>query len=281
MEIEKHWIPTGVQSFDPVIKGGFPAGAFVLLLSEVGAGGSEFMYSSILMLAQLKKEGVRQKPNYHLPERIVYISFTKSRENVLQSISTLNIADISALEETLTFVDLSSVYFAKTQVPLHWTTDTGGALALKDFKSGGRHRSLFEALIDTLETLAPHSLVVIDSLTDLLRSSSSDNLSWADLVSLLKGIERMSKLWNATVYASLTANIFEPCKEEEVMDCVDGVLVFGWQSTGANQRQRMMYIKKFRGLMPFLEEDNVVQFETRVSASHGFEMSNIREIIGR
>ncbi|HMK48385.1 MAG TPA: hypothetical protein VK436_17310, partial [Methanocella sp.] len=79
----------------------------------------------------------------------------------------------------------------------------------------------------------------------------------------------------------LTANIFDRSNEEEVADCADGVLVFNWEATGTNQRQRMMYIKKFRGLMPYLEEDNVVRFETRVSASRGFEISNIREIIGR
>lgn len=279
MEIVKNWIPTGVQSFDPVIKGGLPMGAFVLLLSEVGAGGGEFMYTSMLSLSQMKKEGVKLKPNYKLPERIVYISFTKSRENVLQSISTLNIGDIANVEEMLTFVDLSGVYFAKTQVPLHWTTTS--AMSFNDFKVGQKHKSLFESLIDTLEAFAPNSLIIIDSLTELIRKSGSDNFSWADLVSLLKGIERMSKRWDSTIYALLTANIFEPSKEEEVMDCVDGVMVFNWHVTQANQRQRMMYIKKFRGLMPYLEEDNVVRFETRVSASHGFEVSNIREIIGR
>jgi KaiC/GvpD/RAD55 family RecA-like ATPase len=279
MEIVRNWIPTGIQSFDPVIKGGLPAGALVLLLSEVGAGGSEYTYSSALMLAQMKKEGAKLKPDFMLPDRIIYISFTKSRENVMQSFSTLSMADISNVEEILTFVDLSSIYFAKTLVPLHWTSNS--TMTLTDFKIGQKQKSLFESLIETLESLAPNNLVIIDSLTDLLRTAGSDNLSWTDLVSLLKGIERMSKQWNSTIYALLTANIFDPCREEEVMDCVDGVLVFTWHVTGANQRQRMMYIKKFRGLMPYLEEDNVVRFETRVSASHGFEVSNIREIIGR
>ena len=111
--------------------------------------------------------------------------------------------------------------------------------------------------------------------------SASESIRWNDLVSLLKGIERMSKRWNSTIYALLTAHIFDASMEEEVSDCADGVLVFNWQVTGNNQRQRMMYIKKFRGLMPYLEDDNVVRFETRVSASQGFEVSNIREIIGR
>lgn len=279
MEKTRQWIPTGVPSLDPVIKGGIPAGSFVLLLNEVGAGGIEFMYTSMLMLAEMKKEQATLKPNYHLPEKIVYISFTKLRENVLQSVSTLNIADVRNFEEILTFVDLSSDYFAKTPVPRHWTTT--GTMTLDSYKTVQKNKLLFESLIETLEAYAPNNLVIIDSLTDLMRGPVQENLTWNDLVSLLKGIERMSKQWNACVYALLTAHIFEPCMEEEVSDCADGVLVFGWNSTGNNQRQRMMYIKKFRGLMPYLEDDNVVRFETRVSASQGFEVSNIREIIGR
>jgi KaiC/GvpD/RAD55 family RecA-like ATPase len=279
MEEARKWIPTGVPSFDPVIKGGIPAGSFVLLLNEVGAGGMEFMYTSMLTLAEMKKEQVTLKPNYHLPEKIVYISFTKTQENVLQSISTLNVADIRNVESVIKFVDLSGDYFAKTQLPRHWmTTDK---MTLDSYKIVQKNKPLFESLIETLEREAPNNLVIIDSLTDLMRGPVSDNLTWNDLVSLLKGIERMSKRWNATIYALLTARIFEPSMEEEVSDCVDGVLVFNWNSTSSNQRQRMMYIKKFRGLMPYLEEDNVVRFETRVSASRGFEVSNIREIIGR
>ncbi len=278
METKMTKIPTGIPSFDPVIKGGFPAGAFVLLLGEVGAGSQEFVYTSALMLSKMKRENVKLKPEMKLPEKIVYISFTKSRENVIQSFATMKVG-ASELEDVLTFVDLSATYFARTQVPSHWTTSS--TEALNAFKSGQKNKSLFDSLIETLDTYAPNNLVIIDSLTDLLRSAVADKVSWADFVSLLKGIERMSKQWNSTIYALLTSRIFDQSNEEEVSDCTDGVLVFNWEATGANQRQRMMYIKKFRGLLPYLEEDNVVRFETRVSTSRGFEVSNIREIVGR
>ena len=279
METNKTKIPTGIPSFDPVIKGGFPAGAFVLLLGEVGAGSQEFVYTSALMLAKMKREAVKLKPEIKLPEKIVYISFTKSRENVIQSFATMKVAGATEMENILTFVDLSATYFARTQVPSHWTTS--GMEALNAFKSGQKNKSLFDSLIETLDTHAPNNLVIIDSFTDLLRSAVADKVSWADFVSLLKGIERMSKQWNSTIYALLTSQIFDHSNEEEVSDCTDGVLVFNWEATGSNQRQRMMYIKKFRGLMPYLEEDNVVRFETRVSTSRGFEVSNIREIVGK
>jgi KaiC/GvpD/RAD55 family RecA-like ATPase len=279
MDKNRQWSPTGVSSFDPVIKGGIPAGSFVLLLGEVGAGSAEFVYTSMLMLAQMKRDQVQLKPNYRLPDKIVYISFTKIRENVLQSISTLNVGDVAAVDGMLEFVDLSGDYFAKTQVPRHWTTT--GRTTLENYKTVAKNKTLFESLIDTLETHAPGNLVIIDSLTDILRGPTPEHVTWNDLVSLLKGIERMSKQWNSSIYALLTAHIFAPSMEEEVSDCADGVLVFGWEAIGNNQRQRMMYIRKFRGLMPYLEDDNVVRFETRVSASQGFEVSNLREIIGR
>ncbi|HUL61829.1 MAG TPA: ATPase domain-containing protein, partial [Methanocella sp.] len=248
-------------------------------LNEVGAGGVEFTYTSMLMLAQKMKEHAPPGPSFWLPEKIVYISFTKVRENVLQSVSTLNVADLRDVEAALTFVDLSRDYFAKTKVPRHWTTTA--EMTLDSYRAAHKIKPLFESLIETLEALAPGNLVIIDSLTDLMRGREAENLTWNDVVSLLKGVERMSKRWNTTIYALLTANIFPPSMEEEVADCADGVLVFGWGSTGNNQRQRTMYIKKFRGLMPYLEDDNVVRFETRVSATLGFEVSNVREIIGR
>jgi KaiC/GvpD/RAD55 family RecA-like ATPase len=279
MEKTRQWVPTGIPSFDPVIKGGIPAGSFVLLLGEVGAGSAEFVYTSMLSLSGMKKDRSQLKAGYNLPEKIVYISFTKLRENVLQSVGTLNGADVADVEKNLVFVDLSADYFATTPVPRHWTSTS--TVTLEQYQSLPKSRTLHEALIETLEAYAPNNLVIIDSLTDLMRGPLSENFTWNDLVSLLKGIERMSKQWNATIYALLTAHIFDESMEEEVSDCVDGVLAFVWQASGNNQRQRMMYIKKFRGLMPFLEDDNVVRFETRVSAAQGFEVSNIRELIGR
>ncbi|MCD1296064.1 hypothetical protein CUJ83_13755 [Methanocella sp. CWC-04] len=269
---------------DTIIKGGLPAGSFTLLLGEVGAGSQEFAYTSMLMLSQMKKERIALETDgksngVNLPDKICYISFTRTRDNILLDISALKVASVTDVESNLIFIDLSGEYFSRTQVPMSWTRDEMATLT--DLKTANTNRTVFKAVIDTLEKYAPNNLVIIDSLTDLLRSAGSENLTWSDLVSLLKGIQRMSKQWNSVIYALLTADIFDASKEEEVSDCVDGVMVFKWDITGINQLQRTMYIKKFRGLMPYLEEDNVVRFETKVSASRAFEISNIREIIGR
>ena len=269
-------VPTGISSLDPIIKGGIPGGSFILALGEVGAGSQEFIYTSMLGLSQLAKDPPKTNGT-ELPKKICYISLTKTRENIIQDIATMHTADIKDVEDNLIFVDLSEQYFSRSHVPPSWTAYTGDI-----FKAGQkRTKSLFNLLVETMDKYATNNLVIIDSLTDLVRSSYTDNITWNDLVSLLKGMERMAKQWNCVIYALMTADIFDNSKQEEVSDCVDGVLVFAWDVTGVNQRQRTMYIKKFRGLMPYLEEDNVVKFETNVTAKHGFEISNIREIMGK
>ena len=47
-------IPTGVGTFDPIIRGGFPSGSLILLIGEAGAGNIEFAYTSASMLSILK-----------------------------------------------------------------------------------------------------------------------------------------------------------------------------------------------------------------------------------
>jgi len=50
------------------------------------------------------------------------------------------------------------------------------------------------------------------------------------------------------------------------------------ESSGA-RRQRVMYFEKFRGVMPHLEERDLVKFAVRISTNGGFEVSNIRVVI--
>jgi len=48
-------MPTGIASLDPLLDGGIPPGSVVLLLGEHGAGNVEFVQSSIMHLAILKR----------------------------------------------------------------------------------------------------------------------------------------------------------------------------------------------------------------------------------
>ena len=64
---EERWrkrVPTCVAAFDSIVKGGIPAGSLVLLLGEIGAGQTEFAFTSAAKLALAKS-----KP--HLRDRIL------------------------------------------------------------------------------------------------------------------------------------------------------------------------------------------------------------------
>ncbi|MHC1581853.1 MAG: RAD55 family ATPase, partial [Candidatus Syntropharchaeia archaeon] len=98
--------------------------------------------------------------------------------------------------------------------------------------------------------------------------------------SFLKGMQRESKKWDGLIYGLLTANIFGNGIEEEIADCADGVLVFEWDEKSGTRRQRTMYIKKFRGLLPLIEGDKISRFETKITVDHGFEVSNVKLIAG-
>lgn len=80
------------------------------------------------------------------------------------------------------------------------------------------------------------------------------------------------------IYALLTAGIFEKEKQLEIMDFSDGVMVFKWEEIGASQRQRTLYIDKFRGILSHLEEENITKFQAFVDQD-GYSLSNYRQII--
>jgi len=82
-------IPTGVADFDSIIKGGFPAGSVILLVGDLGAGQTEFALTSAAKLAMVKERPdsapfiLGAGKDSRLPDKICYITFSRSREEVL------------------------------------------------------------------------------------------------------------------------------------------------------------------------------------------------------
>ncbi|MFA6224660.1 MAG: hypothetical protein WC620_00395 [Methanoregula sp.] len=56
-------------------------------------------------------------------------------------------------------------------------------------------------------------------------------------------------------------------------------MLFKWEESTGSRRQRVMYFEKVRGVMPHLEERDLVKFAVRISTTSGFEVSNIRVVI--
>ena len=286
-------IPSGISSLDTLIRGGIPSGSFVLLLSDVGAGGIEFAISSAVMLARVKSEpelysaveeqmgkALDKEEYFKVPDGICYISFTHSKRDTIQEI-TRSFPDsfVAVIRDNLIFKDFSSLYYRDSIAPSSWISEKE-ELRLSLLKSEGGKRGLLEELITFLDAQAPNKLVIIDSLTNLVRACS-DTIRWHDLVSFLEGLQRVSKRWDGLIYGLLTANIFERSKEEEIADCADGVIVFEWSQEGVSQRQQTMYVKKFRGLMSHIEKENIIRFDTKVTSTDGFVVTTVRRIAGR
>ena len=271
-------IPTGISSLDLIIEGGFPSGSFTLLLGEVGAGSTEFAYSSAIMLS-LIKEGVISAPSNEditIPESICYVSITRSEEDVLREVfESFTPEYYEAFKENMVFMDFSEEYFRRSPFLF-----TDGTYSFNSLKGLGKEKGIVESLVTFLNENAENSLVIIDSLTDLVRMYT-DLMKWQDLILFLKGFQKASKNWNGLTYALLTTDIFEVSKQVEIADCADGVLVFEWGEIGTAQRQRTMYVKKFRGLLPRLEFGNIAKFETKITKNTGFEVSNVKMIMGR
>jgi KaiC/GvpD/RAD55 family RecA-like ATPase len=293
-------MPTGISSLDPVLDGGIPPGSVVLLEGEIGAGSQEFVYTSLIYLSILMQ---RQDagPGARVPDNISYITFTRLKQDVLSEIGLSFAANLTQnLDGAINFTDLSTHYFDSSVVPSDWYCFDGSEECekkrnaspekilseLSSHISTGRKNTLLQLLYLTLSIANPKkgkksagsSLVILDSLTDLATQYSEPE-RWRELTAFLRGLQRVTKTWNSTVFLLLTKGVLEPSREREIADCVDAVVLFQWEETVAQRRQRTMFFQKFRGVMAHLEERDLVKFVVRISPASGFEVSNIRVVV--
>ena len=260
-------VPTGIADLDSIVNGGFPSGSTILLWGDIGAGMQEYIYTagSKVALVNERPESRRYYLGDHcddsdLPSQVCYVTFSRSKEIILQELATSFNGDYyRAFRDRTVFKDFSSMYFRHSVVPASWTHEDD----LFDLPSSG----LLEELVTFLDENARDSIVVIDSLTDL---AISDLVEVRDLVTTIKGMQRAAKQWNGLVYLMLTRGILEHRHEQLLMDSTDGCLVFEWRtSSRSSTRQRYMYLEKFTGVLPHLPRDKIARFPTMVSANHG------------
>jgi len=274
-------VPTGVADFDAIIDGGLPDGSLVMLLGDVGAGQHEFVYTSAFKLGLVKERPSQAK--YYLghfcdfsalPDNICYITFSRSKEDILREIGTSFDPDFHAvLKRKLKFKDFSASYFNKTIVPPSWTGARSDEKAL--FASAPKENVL-EELVDFLDENADNSMIIVDSLTDLV---ISDMVDTNELVSVLKGIQRATKRWGGIIYLLMTRGIIDSMKEQMLIDSVDGVIVFEWNHYHrSSKRQRYIYVEKFMSLLPHLDEGRMARFPTIVTAHSGLTVVNMEMI---
>lgn len=269
-------MPTGIPSLDPILDGGIPSGSVMLLLSDTGAGSNEFVYSSIASLMTARQKPGPETDTPVLPAQIRYITVTRVMDDICDEIceSLLSVSR-DAVNANIRFDDLSETYFDNSIVPDEWYSH--GDLITR-LQKRADYSGILTQLAGALNAAPRDSLIVIDSLTDIIAQDSSEK-QWKNLTSLLRGLQRMAKQRNLVVFLLLTRGILGGSQEHEIADIVDAVLLFRWEETTGSRRQRVMYFDKFRGVMPRLEERDLVKFAVRISTSAGFEVSNIRVVI--
>ncbi|WP_332450867.1 RAD55 family ATPase [Methanoculleus sp.] len=270
-------MPTGITSLDPVLDGGVPPGSVVLLLGEHGAGSVEFIQTSLMNLC-IQKESKAAGKDLLLPESISYVTFTRMQEDILKEIAlSFNPGLYEQLEGEIVFHDLSELYFDASIVPPGWYGE-GSVIERLQKKQRRENTNVLAEVARVLDGCPKNSLIVLDSLTDIAPSQMEGARRHA-FIAFLRGLQRAAKRWNTTVYLPLTSGILDRSQELEIADCIDAVIHFHWEEAGAQRRQRVMYFGKFRGVMPRLEDRDLVRFAVMVSATGGFEVRNIRVVV--
>jgi archaellum biogenesis ATPase FlaH len=274
-------IPFGIRQLDTIIDGGAPPGSVVLLSGEAGAGSREFLYTSTAINGLAKSNDDlhdlyygQLEPNAYLPEEIHYLSFTADESQLRQEIGyTLDEEIVDAGLEAVEFHDLSEAYFHQSRVPREWYADE--TPHIQDMRGRHERDGILSRLAGKLTQHAPNNLVIIDSVSDLL-SATNEDLSWEDVTYLMRGIQKAAYSWDGLVLAEINREALTPERHGQLVDAVTGTMVFNWES-GGSERARTLVFKQFRGVLSQLEEENIIQFETEVSAD-GFDISDVRKI---
>jgi len=273
-EIQKQRMPTGITSLDPILDGGVPPGTMTLLLGEIGAGHYEFVYSSTVnsLSCMVKPDEIGKV----CPAGIVYVTFTRLEADIRHEIVQSFFGDgVTEGIPGIRFEDLSDQYFDHSIVPDTWYSKSD---TLARLQKRSEHANIFLRLTQIFDTVEPGSLVILDSITELATQSTLPHF-WNDLAGFLRGVQRFAKTKNLLVYLLLSKGIIDPAREIELEDIADAVFLFRWEESSGSRRQRIMYFEKFRGVMPHLEEHDLVKFAVRISTTGGFEVSNIRMVI--
>ncbi|MCI4434841.1 MAG: recombinase RecA [Thermoplasmata archaeon] len=262
-------IPTAVAAFDSIIKGGVPEGSLIMLMGEPGAGGLEFAITSASKLSIARKNPERRSTiiggyndDTYIPSSTTYVSITKNEWEVKRLVSlTVNTDLYNSFFENFKMRDLSGLYFRNSSVPKSWVS-TGSLFGQIEGKD------ILEEMVKFLNENGNDSVVIIDSLTDLI---TSPQINQNNLIDVIKGLEKAAKKWSSIIYLILTEGIAEKRLEQLISDIVDGILVFRWYSSEKYTiRFRYLYVPKFIGVLAHIEEERVLRFQTKVDYNDGF-----------
>ncbi|MFB6137359.1 MAG: RAD55 family ATPase [Halobacteriaceae archaeon] len=275
-------IPFGVSQLDELVGGGAPAGSVVLLAGEAGAGAREFGFTSAMLggLAETDPDAFRLHYGdlaeaAALPPEIHYVSMTAATADLRAEMSLAFEDDlVEAGLGGVTFCDLSAEYFQLSPVPREWYAGSRGTIS--ELADGEQRRDVIESLADYFDEHAEGSLLVVDSLTDLVSVAGGRLHEWRDVVYLLKGLRKASRRWGGLVLIHVAREAIPDQRMGDLMTSVDGTMLFEWTGEGS-ERKRSLVVKEFRGVLSQLEDEDIVRFETEIREG-GFDITNVRKL---
>lgn len=274
-------LPFGIRQLDTLIGGGAPPGSVVLLSGESGAGSREFMYTSAIINGLARtNEDLHElyygdlAPGTELPEEIHYVSFTANKDQLYREMNwTMDDEIVESGFDVTQFEDLSSSFFHTTSVPRSWYAEA--TEHIRDM--AGRHdrEELFASLGDYMDENAPGSLIIIDSLSDLIATPNEER-EWSDIVSLVRGLQKAAHEWNGLILAHVNHEAVTAEEHGQLVDAANGTMIFEWEQ-GGSERARTLVFKKFRGVLSRIEDEDIIRFETEIGDA-GFDISDVRKI---
>ena len=274
-------IPFGISRLDSLVGGGAPPGSVVLLASESGAGGREFLYTSAVLNAIAPVDEELFDLHYGglvgdatvVPE-VHYISFTTDEAYLTRQMGfTMDPVLVERATDHIEFADLSREYFHPSPVPREWYL--GETSVLRDLGSNQTHDDVLAVFGEYLSEHASGNLVVVDSVTDLV-AAVSDDMTWNDIALVLKGLSKAAHQWGGLILLLVNRETLAADELGLLKDAASGTFRFEWES-GGSKRARTMVVQEFRGVLSRLEDENIVQFETEIHDG-GFDISDVRKI---
>ena len=269
MNNSNYHLSTGVVSLDRLLGGGVQTGIHVVISGESGSGYTELVRTILTTIVSISNTNSDDKPAV-----IGYISATKPFYELQSELLELS-PDISL--ENIKFLDLSPATFLGSVVPQRWVLDDEERL--NEIASIGRGELIQELIVQFLETLPPNSVVFLDFVPQL--SSLGNIVEWDDLILLLYGVRRLAHDQNHIVFTISDHIALGKKREEQVAMTAEGVINLEWEEITAYQRQRIMYIRNWPGLSFSQEDGSAMKFSISYSKKTGFEVSTVRQIMGR
>ncbi len=202
--------------------------------------------------------------------RSYYFSLTDSIGEIRDKISlTFPKENSEDILNEISAVSFASSYFRRSAIPLRWIDEDERLENLRE------KRSVMEDVIEAFDGVDSDSFVFFDSLTDLVRLVDTE-IKWRDLIDFVKGLRKVCRRKNLLVAFHYTSPSHE--RENELLDQFEIVLDFEL-SYEKGEMRRWMYVRKFAGIMPFIERSGISRFEVKLDPFIGAVISRVHRVI--